>query len=87
MLFVCGNFEKNTRTHHIHVVKYNEDRWNNYINFRDYLNENPSRAKDYDKVKLELAREFADDCIKYTDGKMEIIDKILEEARQWRKSL
>ena len=38
LLFVMGDFEKNTRTHHIHVVRWNGAEWNNYINFRDYLN-------------------------------------------------
>ena len=40
LLFVIGDFEKDTRTHHIHVVEWNGKAWNNYINFRDYLNEN-----------------------------------------------
>ncbi|MGO0916463.1 GrpB family protein, partial [Clostridioides difficile] len=38
LLFAMGDFEKNTRTHHIHVVEWNSVAWNNYINFRDYLN-------------------------------------------------
>nr|WP_325181452.1 GrpB family protein [uncultured Oscillibacter sp.] len=38
LLFVMGDFEKDTRTHHIHVVRWNGAEWNNYINFRDYLN-------------------------------------------------
>lgn len=38
ILFVMGDFEKDTRTHHIHAVKWNGTEWKNYINFRDYLN-------------------------------------------------
>ena len=34
LLFVMGDFEKDTRTHHIHVVRWNSAEWNNYINFR-----------------------------------------------------
>ena len=37
-LLVKGDFENDLRTHHIHVVKWNGSSWNNYINFRDYLN-------------------------------------------------
>jgi GrpB-like predicted nucleotidyltransferase (UPF0157 family) len=33
LLFVVGDFAKDTRTHHIHVVKWNDNAWNNYINF------------------------------------------------------
>ena len=32
LLFVMGDFEKDTRSHHIHVVIYGSDEWNNYIN-------------------------------------------------------
>ena len=35
VLFVKGDFDKDFRTHHIHVVKWNGKEWNNYINFRD----------------------------------------------------
>ena len=37
LLFVMGDFENDTRTHHIHVVKYGSEEWENYLNFRDYL--------------------------------------------------
>ena len=35
-----GDMEKDIRTHHIHVVKWNGTEWKNYIRFRDYLNAN-----------------------------------------------
>lgn len=41
ILFVMGNTEM--RTHHIHVVKWKDTLWNQYINFRDYLNAFPER--------------------------------------------
>ena len=44
ILFVKGDFEKDIRTHHIHVVKWDGIEWNNYINFRDYLNAFPLKA-------------------------------------------
>ena len=43
VLFVKGNFEEDLQTHHIHVVKWNGSEWNNYINFRDYLNAFPEK--------------------------------------------
>ncbi len=51
LLFAMGDFEKNTRTHHIHVVEWNSVAWNNYINFRDYLNTFTDKAKLYDSHK------------------------------------
>ena len=55
LLFVIGDFERDTRTHHIHVVKWNSIAWNNYINFRDYLNTFPEHAKEYEALRKELS--------------------------------
>ena len=84
ILFVMGDFEKDTRSHHIHVVLYDSDEWNNYINLRDYLNFNIKAAKEYEEVKLRLAEQYPYDRIAYTHGKQEVIDKLLAEARVWK---
>lgn len=80
LLFVIGDFEKEFRTHHIHVVEWNSIAWNNYINFRDYLNAFPEYAKEYDELKKKLALEFADNRRDYTAGKHEFIEKILNKS-------
>ncbi len=87
LLFVIGDFEKEFRTHHIHVVEWNSIAWNNYINFRDYLNAFPEYAKEYDDLKKKLASEFADNRGNYTTGKHEFIDKILKQAHLWKLSM
>lgn len=84
LLFVIGDFEKDTRTHHIHVVEWNGTAWNNYINFRDYLNAFPEYAKEYEDLKKKLLLEFADDRGNYTAGKHELIEKILKQAYLWK---
>ena len=84
LLSVMGDFKKDTRSHHIHVVLYGSDEWNNYINFRDYLNSNMEAAREYEAVKLRLSEQYPDDRIAYTDGKQEVINKLLEEARIWK---
>ena len=84
LLFVMGDFEKDTRTHHIHVVRWNGAEWNNYINFRDYLNRFPDKAIEYDVCKKKLVAQFADDRGSYTTGKQELIDRLLKEAHAWR---
>ena len=86
LLFVMGDFEKDTRSHHIHVVLYDSDEWNNYINFRGYLNSNSEAAGEYEAVKIRLAEQYPDDRIAYTDGKQEVIDKLLAEARVWKSN-
>lgn len=72
------------RTHHIHIVKGDGAEWNNYINFRDYLNANPEKAMMYDDFKQKLATQFSNDRKSYTAGKQEIIDQLLAEASIWK---
>ena len=78
VLYVIGDMEKDIRTHHIHVVKWNGTEWKNYIRFRDYLNANGDVALQYQKLKEELESKYADDRVTYTNGKQDMIDIILE---------
>ncbi len=84
ILFVKGNFERDIRTHHIHVVKWDGIDWNNYINFRDYLNAFPEKAKTYDMCKLNLAKQFPQERVSYTKGKQSLISTLLKEAKLWK---
>ena len=61
VLYVMGDMEKEIRTHHIHVVKWNETEWKNYIHFRDYLNANENMALQYQKLREEMESKYADD--------------------------
>ncbi len=58
--------------------------WNNYINFRDYLNTYPEKAVLYDICKQKLAVQFPNDRKSYTAGKEEMILHLLSEAGIWR---
>ena len=84
-LFVMG--EGDTRTHHIHFVEWNDAAWNNYINFRDYLNHFPEKAQAYDTLKRQWADEFQNDRGSYTAGKHGLIDQFLQEAKLWKVSM
>lgn len=84
VLLVVGDFENDVRTHHIHVVKWKGGQWENYINFRDYLNAFPEKARAYDDCKRKLAVQFPNDRRSYTAGKQELIECFLQEARVWR---
>ncbi|MBO6158434.1 MAG: GrpB family protein [Firmicutes bacterium] len=83
LLYVVG--EGDYRTHHIHVVIYGSEAWNNYINFRDYLNQRPEIASRYSALKQQLADQYPNDRGAYTEGKQKMIDEILEQAALWRK--
>ena len=74
-------------THYIHVVYYNGATWREYLNFRDYLNSNVLIAKEYEAIKIELAKKFPYDPgrEKYHDGKHEFIEQTLADAAIWRE--
>ena len=59
--------------------------WRNYLDFCGYLNAHPDRAAAYDRLKGELARRFADDRARYTEGKRDFIAGVLKDARAERK--
>lgn len=84
LLYVMGDLENDTRTHHIHVVIWDSKEWNNYVNFRDFLNNNPNEAFQYQILKEKLKNKYFNDRGAYTKGKREMIDNILEEAEKWR---
>ncbi|RXM53839.1 hypothetical protein BOQ64_02805 [Chryseobacterium sp. CH25] len=86
VLFVKGNTKEETRTHHIHIVKYNSDIWNNQINFRDYLNHNTDEAKNYEKLKIKLQKDNRNNRSGYTEKKEGYITKIMERAEKWKRN-
>ncbi len=79
-LFVMGDFDADTRTHHIHVCPEDGADWRNYRLFRDYLNAHPECAAAYEALKIDLAGRYADDRGSYTSGKQAFIAEILREA-------
>ena len=83
LLYVKGDFEADTRTHHIHVVLKNSIEWKNYLNFRDYLNSNKQAALEYEAVKIKMTELYPDNRDAYLEGKKEIISRLLKEAEKW----
>lgn len=82
VLYCDGDEFAETRSFHIHIVKCESKEWKDYICFKDYLNKNEEAAKEYEKVKIELANLNLDNRITYTEGKNKIIAKLLEEAKK-----
>lgn len=85
LLFACGNFYDGSgdlQTHFIHVVLTDSTDWFNYINFRDYLNGNPSAAKAYEDLKVSLALQATPDSGReyYLKGKHDFIVYTLRKA-------
>lgn len=61
---------------HIHAIGDNEE-----ITFRDYLNSNPSVAKEYERLKLSLLSKFKNNRDGYTDAKTAFIKGVLYDAK------
>ena len=85
LLLACGSYYEGTgemQTHFIHVVRTNSIDWINYINFRDYLNNTPSAAKEYEELKVSLALQAPVDKgrQKYLQGKHDFIVRTLRKA-------
>jgi GrpB-like predicted nucleotidyltransferase (UPF0157 family) len=55
------------------------------IEFRDYLNANFERAKEYEKLKLQLALQFKNDRGAYVLGKTNFINETIDLIKKYKK--
>ena len=67
------------RVFHLHL-RYEGD--HDELYFRDYLQEHSAVAKDYEKLKLSLWKQYEHNRNAYTDSKTEFIKKYTEEAKK-----
>ena len=63
---------------HIHIKEYGDCA---ELYFRDYLNDHYEKAKEYEKLKLELYEKYKPNRDLYTEGKKEFVKKMTESAR------
>lgn len=64
---------------HLHL-RYNGD--NPELYFRDYLNEHPELAKEYEKLKISLQKQYKHNRDAYTEAKTAFINKNTELAKK-----
>lgn len=76
LYFAKGNQED--RLYNIHVELIGEISWNNHIDFKRIIIENPEYINQYCNLKVKLAAEFPNDRLKYTQGKAAFIKEVLE---------
>ena len=67
------------KVYHIHL-RYAGD--NDELYFRDYLNEHPDVANEYEALKLRLWKQYEHNRDAYTESKTEFISKWTAEARK-----
>ena len=68
------------RTHHLHMVSADSDFWRSHLLFRDYLRAHSSVAKEYERLKIDLAEKFPDNRDAYLEGKSVFIENVLRVA-------
>lgn len=72
-------FEKgNPRQYHLHIVDDTTEHWMRWIKFRDLLRKNKTIREEYIKLKTELAEKFHYERDKYTQGKSDFINSMID---------
>ena len=68
---------KKEQIFHIHMCPKDNVMWRQ-IEFKNYLNKNKKRAKEYEDLKIELASKFKNDRGSYVLGKTDFVKETLE---------
>ena len=66
---------------HLHIVEVNSEFWEVHLLFRDYLRAHPEVAREYDRLKRELAARYGRNRDGYTDAKTDFVESILKKAQ------
>ncbi len=80
--FIKRDPRSGVRTHHIHMVERDfTDHWDRLL-FRDYLIDHPEVAREYERLKVQLASASPHDRVAYTRGKTEFVVEVTEQAKR-----
>lgn len=73
---------EDNRTHFIHIMEIESDRYKDTILFRDYLISHPDDLLKYEKLKTELAEKYPNERKMYTSSKNGFINDIMKKAKE-----
>ncbi|MGE7021692.1 GrpB family protein [Solibacillus cecembensis] len=76
---------KETRTHHLHIFQVGNENIATHIYFKEYLINNPSEAKKYGKLKVNLAKQYPNEHLKYQEGKQQFTNELVSKAKEWAR--
>ena len=68
---------EDARTHFIHIIEENSERYENFVYFKKYLESHPEKIIEYQNLKEELCKKYSDDRKSYTASKNEFIQNII----------
>ncbi|MFC6726267.1 GrpB family protein [Halobium palmae] len=60
----------------------NGDDWRRNLLLRDYVRDHPAARDEYERVKYEAAAAHAEELIEYTRAKSDVVESIVERARE-----
>lgn len=66
---------------HVHMLPAGHPDARKHLVFRDHLRTHPGAARDYERLKRELASRYRDDRRTYTDSKADFISGIIDAAK------
>jgi GrpB-like predicted nucleotidyltransferase (UPF0157 family) len=69
-------------THYLHMLLIGEPAWCNYLLFRDYLRADPTARDAYQRLKQDLAAQYAADRAAYSAAKATFVQQILAAAQR-----
>lgn len=70
------------RTHHLHLVARDDPQWSAYLLFRELLRNSAAARRAYLREKRVLAARYARNREAYTDGKDDVVRRLLAAARR-----
>lgn len=80
LLFKFDNkTNKNKKTHIIYLVKHNSKLWFDYIIFKEYLNLNDNKAREYESLKLSINGKYKSALPSYIKNKCDFINKTVAD--------
>ena len=68
----------NNKTHNIYIVNHNGKSWYDYIIFRDYMNINENKAREYEALQLSVKGKYKYAIPTYIKVKSDFIKKTIE---------
>ena len=68
------------RTHHLHLIPYQSQLWQERLQFRNLLLFNPDIAREYSVLKKNLAQRYREDRESYTREKWPFIQRVLKKG-------
>ena len=71
------------RSHHLHIYQSGNPHILRHLVFRDYLRTHPAPARNYARLKEELARRFPEDMDQYIAGKNDFVKAHEQIALDW----